>query len=97
MVGQLLAINKALPIVPSQLSGVSGIFLSQTVCFETISGLQPEFGSPVPKYLNPPHTVTQSHPYVEPARLGDVITGLVYMYLCVVLCICVITRTSLIR
>lgn len=81
--------NKAFPIVLSQLPGVKGIFPSQTVCFEMISGLQPWFGSPVSQYLDPPCTMTQSHPYAEPARLGDVITGLGYMYLCVVLCICV--------
>lgn len=81
--------NKAFLIVPRQLPGVRGTFHSQTARFEMISGLQPEFGSLVSKYLDPPCTMTQSHPYVEPARQGDVISGLSCVHVCVVLCVCV--------
>lgn len=77
--------NKVFLIAPSQILGVRSTFPSQTVCLEMISGLQPEFGSPVSKYSDPPCTMTQSHPYVELARQGDVIPGFRCVYLCVVL------------
>lgn len=53
---------------------------------------QPGIGCPVFKYSDPPCTLTQSHPSVEPARQGNVIPGLGCVSLCVVLFTCVRAR-----
>lgn len=83
----------ASPTVPGQPPDVRGcISLSQTICFETIPVFQPGLGSPVSKYFDPPCTLTRSHPSVEPARQGNVITGLGCVSMCVVLCTCACAR-----
>lgn len=85
--------TKALLTVPGQLPGIRGcVSLSQNAHFEMIPVFQPGIGSPVFKYSDPPCTLTQSHPSVEPARQGNVITGLGCVSPCVVLFTCVGAR-----